>query len=143
MNSSVKTVYIAGPITGDPHYREKFHEAEMALIMAGLIPLNPADIMSPLDANGVDYNVILACCLNLVKTCDAIAMMPGWRNSKGAKAELNRYCQSRSPWECVLYDLDMYPNPTSKANKYSTIITRYDGLNAWRNEHCWDNLSCV
>ena len=36
-------VYIAGRITGDPRYREKFAEAEAALREVGHIPLNPAD----------------------------------------------------------------------------------------------------
>ena len=140
MNSSVKTVYIAGPITSDPAYQEKFCEAEMALYRAGMCPMNPADIMYPADVKGVDYDTILACCLNLVSKCDAIAMMPGWRKSKGAKAELQRHIKSRDPWTCVIFELDMYPDPTSKRpHQYSTIITRFDGLEAWRAEHGLDD----
>ena len=139
MNNKVKTVYIAGPISSDPElYREKFEAAAWSLFGARLSPFNPADILSPLDEKGVDYSVILQCCLNIVKCCDAIALLPNWRESRGAKEEFRRYCMSRDPWECVFFELEMYPDPHSRT-RYNTVITRFDGLGAWRNKHGWED----
>lgn len=134
-----ETVYIAGPITGDPNYRDKFAAAEQALSnTAGVDGLfNPAEIFRPLDEAIVCDDTILACCLKLVERCSAIALLPGWQKSKGAKAELRRYRESKEPRECVFFMLDMYPKPGAKG-QYSTIITRYDGLKAWMSEQDLD-----
>ncbi len=132
-------VYIAGPITNEPSYRAKFAAAEQELLINERVSdvFNPAEIFLPLDGAFVDYDAILACCLNLVERCSAIALLPGWHRSTGAKAELKRYCESKEPRECVFFMLDMYPKPGAKG-QYSTIITRYDGLKAWQSEHDLD-----
>lgn len=134
-----ETVYIAGSITGDPSYRDKFAAAEQALSnTAGVDGLfNPAEIFRPLDEAIVCDDTILACCLNLVERCSAIALLPGWHRSKGAKAELTRYCKSKEPRDCVIFMLDMYPKP-GVDGAYSTTVTRYDGLKAWQSEYSLD-----
>ena len=133
MTDKALTVYIAGPITGDPEYREKFEAADCALRERGLAVFNPAAILRPLDVKGVDYDTILECCLNIVIRCDAIALLPGWPRSNGARAEMDRYVNSRPADDCVIFELNMYPDPTVP-KKYSTITTRFDGLSAWQEE---------
>ena len=134
MNDTVRTVYISGPITGDPEYRDKFAAAEHTLRVLGLAAYNPADILSPLDEKGVDYDTILDCCIKIVRCHDAIALLPGWEQSNGAKLELARYCESRNAEDYVIFELNMYPDPTSP-KKYSTVVTRFDGFLAWLTEH--------
>ncbi len=132
-------VYIAGPITGDPLYLEKFAAARHELIIDEWVSdvFNPAEIFRPLKDTFADDEAILACCLNLVDHCSAIALLPGWHKSKGAKAELRRYRDGREPEDCVFFMLDMYPKPGGNG-AYSTIVTRYDGLKAWMSEHDLD-----
>ncbi len=122
-----------------PSYRDTFAAAEQELLINERVTdvINPAEIFRPLDEAIVCDDTILACCLNLVERCSAIALLPGWQKSKGAKEELKRYCESKEPRECVFFELDMYPNPAAKGT-YSTIITRYDGLKAWQSEHDLD-----
>ena len=81
----------------------------------------------------MDYDTILECCLQTVSCCDAIALLPGWKRSNGARAELARYCESRQADECVIFELNMYPYPADPT-RYSTVVTRFDGLSAWQAE---------
>ena len=41
----IKTVYISGPITADPNYRERFKTAEESLSKAGYTAINPVELV--------------------------------------------------------------------------------------------------
>lgn len=77
-------VYIAGRITGDPRYREKFAEAEAALREVGHIPLNPAVLPEGMEAE--DYMRI---CTAMLDSADAIGLLGDWTDSPRAKLELH------------------------------------------------------
>ncbi len=127
----VKTVYLAGPMEGDPEYRDKFAAAEQALYKAAqnekisLVVFNPVEIMRSLDDAGVGYETMLDCYCNLARKCDAIAMLPGWSKPKpkGARAELEQYCESKHCYDCAILEVKMIPNPKAKG-EYRTIIKR-------------------
>lgn len=79
-------IYISGAITGTEDFRERFLEAEKELIAVGHDTVNPArlnDIM-PKDATNEEYMRIS---FELLGICDAIYMIDGWENSKGANQE--------------------------------------------------------
>ena len=77
-------VYIAGRITGDPRYREKFAEAEAALREVGHIPLNPAVL--PEGMEKADYMRI---CTAMLDSADTISLLSDWTASPGAQLELH------------------------------------------------------
>ena len=77
-------VYIAGRITGDLRYREKFAEAEAALREVGHIPLNPAVLPEGMEAE--DYMRI---CTAMLDSADAIGLLGDWTDSPGAQLELH------------------------------------------------------
>ena len=88
-------VYIAGRISGDPSYREKFGDAEIALRRAGYVVLNPARL--PDGLSQADYMRI---CFAMIDCADAVYFLPDWALSEGARIE-RAYCEKcgKGVWE--------------------------------------------
>lgn len=84
-------IYIAGKITGDPGYREKFARASAALRLRwpDAILLNPAAL--PEHMSATDY---MAICLPMLLRADQAVFLPDWQRSNGARIEraLAAYC---------------------------------------------------
>lgn len=97
----MKRIYLAGPMTGIKDFNFPLFNAEAARLRAlGYDVVNPAEI------NGGAAE--LATCANMTPeelrehwrecmrrdipamlTCDAVALLPGYRNSKGARLEVH------------------------------------------------------
>ena len=80
-------VYIAGKITGDPNYREKFQKAQDVLEAKGFTVLNP--LVLPGGMTPADYMRI---CFAMIDSADAVFFLHDWASSKGARLE-RQYCQ--------------------------------------------------
>ena len=83
----MRRIYISGPITGTDDFYERFAEAEAEAMWScdGSV-VNPArlnDIM-PKDATHEEY---MELSFKLLGMCDAIYMLKGWEESKGANRE--------------------------------------------------------
>lgn len=77
-------VYISGGITKDFNYMEKFKNAEEKLAKMGHIVLNPTWIKA-----GLSYEEHMHIDLAMIDVCDALYMLPDWKDSKGANVEIN------------------------------------------------------
>ena len=76
-------VYIAGPMTGLPHFnRPAFHQAALNLSFEHHVPLNPAIL--PDGLTEADY---MAVGITMLQRADAIFLLTGWQFSAGARAE--------------------------------------------------------
>ena len=75
-------IYIAGKITGDPYYKAKFARAAADIAAAGHTPINPA--MQPEGMSNADYMRVIFAQLD---SADAVAFLPDWEFSKGARIE--------------------------------------------------------
>lgn len=98
---SKRHVYLSGPMTGiEPReYRRRFSEAERILRRHGYGCINPCRVwacrwpwiyraMEWALGKQLAYAVVLAYDLLLLMTrADGIAMLPGWRASRGANIE--------------------------------------------------------
>lgn len=80
-------IYIAGKITGDPDYKEKFFEMESKYIWKGYTVLNPATL-----PEGMAPGDYMRICFALIDTADLVAFMKDCDESEGAKLEYN-YCR--------------------------------------------------
>lgn len=101
-----KRIYLAGPMTGIPHFNyPAFHAAAAGLRAEGHTVFNPAehdtemfgkDISNPTGCaeqavrdHGFDRRAALKADLSWIcDNAEAIALLPGWERSSGANAEL-------------------------------------------------------
>ena len=87
----MKTVYLAGKITGDPNYYAKFHVAACELEEAGFTVINPA-ILPPV---GFDYAAYIRMSAAMMDECEAVCFLSDWKDSGGAKLEHSRATGAR------------------------------------------------
>ena len=77
------TVYISGPMTGIKDFNAPaFEKAYFDLQKADHFPVMPSPYV-----DGKTYQEYLRDDLKLLLDCDAIYMLEGWQESKGAKIE--------------------------------------------------------
>lgn len=84
---SKKVIYIAGPITGVPHYWEAFEAAEEEIEAHGCIALNPARL-----PEGMSNKQYAQICTGMIHSADGVLLLNNWPSSKGATLE-KKYCE--------------------------------------------------
>lgn len=87
-------VYISGPITGTTDYMERFAQMERRLTRSGYTVVNPAKVNAnlPADTTHAEY---MEMSFTMLDMCDAILMMNGWQQSRGAGMEFDRAVRNR------------------------------------------------
>lgn len=79
-------IYIAGKITGDPQFKEKFAWAQKQLEEKGHTVLNPATL--PEGMKPADY---MKMCLVMIDRADRVYFLEDYAESRGAMME-QAYC---------------------------------------------------
>lgn len=78
-------IYLSGPMTGLPNLNFPAFIAEAARLRElGYDVVNPAEINPSPDAKWADC---MREDIRALTTCDTIALLPGWQDSRGAKLE--------------------------------------------------------
>lgn len=80
-------VYLSGPITGVPDYKERFAAAATLLLDQGHTVVNPANLVGSVIEGSIPNERIMRMDLALLSACDAICLLPGWEMSRGAREE--------------------------------------------------------
>lgn len=79
-------VYVAGPMTGLPEFnRPAFFAAEAHLKELGAVVMNPAIL-----PDGFSHDAYMRIAIPMLMECEAVAFLPGWQQSKGARQEFTR-----------------------------------------------------
>lgn len=81
-----KKIYIAGKITGDPDFVNKFKRVKDHFEKLGYIVLNPAEL-----PGGMSPGDYLRICFAMIDTADLVYFMPDYIFSLGAEVEI-KYC---------------------------------------------------
>lgn len=77
-------IYISGPVTGiEDNNRKAFHEAVFLWECQGWNAINPLET----EPENPTWELCLRKDIALLLGCDAIAMLPGWMDSRGARLE--------------------------------------------------------
>jgi len=81
----MKKVYLAGKITGLDYddVVKAFNTAEEGLLDKRYVVVNPIKLVS----RGMDWNKAMRTCIKAMMSCDAIALLPGWSDSRGVSIE--------------------------------------------------------
>lgn len=78
-------IYLCGPMTGLPNFNYPAFNLEAARLRAlGYHIENPAENEHPVDQ---DWSGYMRKAITQMLTCEAIALLPGWEKSKGARIE--------------------------------------------------------
>jgi hypothetical protein len=78
-------LYLCGRVTGDADYRVKFLRAENKLYDAGFYPVNPAACIPAC----TEWSQAMREAISLMLRCDGVAVLSDWKESRGAKIEVN------------------------------------------------------
>lgn len=92
-------IYISGKITNTDDYIKRFEKAEKELIRQGYEVINPARISACLPA--LEHEEYMRIDFALLEVCDAIYMLKGWGDSKGAREE---YIQAFQDDKLILFE---------------------------------------
>lgn len=76
-------VYISGKITGDADYKKKFANAEEMARAVGFEVFNPATVQD----EGKPWEWYMKRDIKELMDCDAILLLKGWKESRGARLE--------------------------------------------------------
>lgn len=105
-------IYIAGPISKNPSYKEQFGAYQRELEARGHIVLNPARLPQGMMAG--DYMRI---CFSMLEVADAVVFLPNYGESSGALLEMD--------WCAYVHKLQFYP-PSLESLRRSGLVDCYE-----------------
>lgn len=82
-------VYLSGPISGDPDFREAFAKAKQDLEAEGVYEvINPAVLVDLAPPGVLGYEDYMSMDEDMICKADVLVLLPGWQKSPGCNREL-------------------------------------------------------
>ena len=82
-------VYLSGPISGDPDFREAFANAKKDLEEEGVYEvINPAVLVDLAPPGVLGYEDYMSMDEDMICKADVLVLLPGWQKSPGCNREL-------------------------------------------------------
>ena len=88
----IRRIYVAGPMAGLPEFNyPAFDAAASALRALGHIALNPTEVErhNPTPGTPQPWDWYMRHALRMVLDAEALALLPGWEQSRGASLEVH------------------------------------------------------
>ena len=82
----IARMYLSGPISSDPLFRDKFNRAQAQLAGMGYRVVNPANMHMVMD-NRATWDDYMRIDTELLCMCDVLVQLPGWERSLGCQRE--------------------------------------------------------
>ncbi len=87
----MRRIYLAGPMTGLPEFNFPLFDAEAARLRSlGYDVVNPAEHGI---IDGYEWADYMKLDIPQLITCDTVALLPGWHQSKGVRLEHHIACE--------------------------------------------------
>ena len=112
----MKVIYTAGPYSG-PGHNDVLNNILTARFISRMLWLRGFAVICPhlntawMDGPDLAWEQFMAGDLEMLSRCDAIYMLPGWEDSKGAQIEHSRAIELGVP---AYYNLSEVPYETGK-----------------------------
>lgn len=117
----MKSVYIAGPMTGLPNFNyPSFHEAENSIMFsqgARVKVYNPAKLFE--GETHHHWSEYMRGGLRMLLRCDSVVLLDGWKTSRGAVVEFI----VAMAIGCEFYDNNLKPINISEQSKLWPMLT--------------------
>lgn len=134
----MKLAYISGPITGrtETVYVSAFAKAKEKLKQAGYEPVNPLELPHLHDKSWTSY---MGEDIKELLQCQAIYMLPDWKESKGARIEHAIACELGME---IIYSTEWKESHTvakvvKNVKGFATLAEAKEDNNRQKYEHAW------
>lgn len=128
------TVYIAGPITGkDDHNKPAFREAARLWGKKGWNAIDPLALDA--DDHSQSWDFYMRRDIKLLVDADVIALLPGWRESRGATTEATIAGMLDIPSFDANYPASYAQHPFIDPGNICCMKPDYVHEENWRNHH--------
>ena len=110
-------IYLSGPITSDPDYKEHFELFEN--YVKSIVNNDNVEIVNPVKFIGryyKDWGDWIIHDLKILKSCDVLIMLPGYENSIGASIEI-QFAKGCAKNVFNLYEFKEWHDKTYRRNK--------------------------
>ena len=122
------TIYMAGPYTAGSSWEIELNIRQAERIALDFLQTGKAAVICPHTMSRFYYgaiaeNTVMQACLELIKRCDVVLVLPNWSNSKGTLQEI----QAAERYDILVKYLINYSHPYNPSEIIAAINIELTG----------------